>query len=720
MRPIRQFARFVVYRPGLAVFGAVAALAALSLLAGAPGTDNSLQVWFVRDDPALVSYRAFLSEFGNDEAVVIAYRPPAWPDTAELGLLAATEARLGAIDGIARVLSPATFGAAPSAEAQRLMRRLGLLGEEGAVALIAFMDARPDMDADRGRILDDLRGALEATIGAAGREFHLAGNGVLYEGLNDQTERDSAVFLTLSIVLMTVLLLAGLGRVTAVAAVLAAPLAATIATTSLVALSGKTLNVVMATLPALILVIGVADGVHVFLDWYRARRVAQPTNSSERKALAADVLARMALPCLFTSVTTAIAFAALLSSRMAVVRDLGMFAGVGVLLAWVFVLVACGAALSWVDVRPPARMPIDRLHEPLARLGRAVTRRPAFVVGAFAVALALLLVGAARIAVDTHTLELLPAGHEVRRDSDWIEENLGLYTPLEFVITSASGSVLEPDTRAAIDAWRERAEQRPEVERTFSGLDVLALGGLRPAAPAEAAEAVLEGYRSATGDDLAAYLSPARDRVRVTALVPMGTARDFAATVDALRAAAPETLGSRASVEASGYLPLYVRIIDYTVASAITGLALAFAAVFLVLGALLRSWRLLLIAIPPNLFAVAAVFGFMGWVGVPLDIATATVGAIVLGIAVDDTVHLLHRYGELRRRGSPEPAADALAETGPALVLTSAVLALGLGVLMAAGSLSVVYFGMVAAVAITAALIADVLLLPALLARRPA
>lgn len=709
----------MVDRPGLVVAGTILTVVGLSLVAGAPRTDNSLQVWFVRDDPALVRYRTFLAEFGNDEAVVIAYRSPAGADAAELELLHRTEERLRGIDGVARVVSPATFGSAPSAEAQRLMRRLGLAGEtEGALALIAFMDARPDIDTDRGRILDEVRDALEETLGAAGRDVHLAGTGVLYEGLNDQTERDSAVFLTLSMLLMTVLLMVGLGRVTAVAAVLTAPLLATLAVTSLIALSGKTLNVVMATLPALILVIGVADGIHIFLEWYRVRRAAEPANVAERKALAGDVLARMALPCLFTSVTTAVAFAALLSSRMAVIRDLGIFAAIGVLIAWMFVLVACGAALSWVDVRPPARTPIARLRPPLARLGRNVTGRPARVIAAFAVALALLLLGAARIAVDTHTLELLPEGHEVRRDSDWIERNLALYTPLEFVITSTAGSVLQPETRAAISSWRRRAEQRPEVERTFSGLDVLELGGLGPAAPAAAVEAGLEAYRAATGDALGAYLSPARDRVRVTALVPMGTARDFATTVDALRAAAPETLGSRATVEAAGYLPLYVRIIDYTVSSAIIGLALAFAAVFLVLGALLRSWRLLLIAIPPNLFAVGAVFGFMGWVGIPLDIATATVGAIVLGIAVDDTVHLLHRYQELRRGGSQDAAADAVAETGPALVLTSAVLALGLGVLMAAGSLSVVYFGMVAAVAITAALLADLLLLPALLPRR--
>jgi uncharacterized protein len=110
------------------------------------------------------------------------------------------------------------------------------------------------------------------------------------------------------------------------------------------------------------------------------------------------------------------------------------------------------------------------------------------------------------------------------------------------------------------------------------------------------------------------------------------------------------------------------------------------------------------------------------WAGsaVSLDIATATVGAIVLGIAVDDPVHFLHRYRAGREGGAADPATAALTGAGPAMVLSSAVLVLGMGILLAAGSLSIAYFGLLTALAMTAALLGDMLLLPTLLGgRRP-
>ncbi len=314
--------------------------------------------------------------------------------------------------------------------------------------------------------------------------------------------------------------------------------------------------------------------------------------------------------------------------------------------------------------------------------------------------------------VDTHTLGLLPDDHPVVEDSRWIEANLGRYTPLEFVVTARSGSVLEPAVLARTAAWQDSVDGAAGIDRTLGLTDLLALAGERVPGTASEAREQVAALSDALDDDLSATLSEDRTATRITAFVPMGTARDFAAAVDTALAAGRALLEPVATIEATGYLPLYVRIIDYTVASTISGLALAFAGVFLVLVVLLRSWRLVAAAVPPNLLAVATVFGVMGWTGIPLDIATATVGAIILGLAVDDTVHLLHRYQEAGG------ADTALAGAGPAMVLTTAVLVLGFGVLLAAGSLSIVYFGVLITLAAAAALVADLLLLPLLLPHR--
>jgi predicted RND superfamily exporter protein len=106
----------------------------------------------------------------------------------------------------------------------------------------------------------------------------------------------------------------------------------------------------------------------------------------------------------------------------------------------------------------------------------------------------------------------------------------------------------------------------------------------------------------------------------------------------------------------------------------------------------------------------------MGWLGVSLDIGTAMVAAVVLGIAVDDVVHLLDRFREKRDLGADVEAAmhDAVREVGQAVVSTSLALAVGFGALALSPWASVAHFGLISAIAIVAALATDLLLVPAL------
>ncbi|HEV2149763.1 MAG TPA: MMPL family transporter [Longimicrobiaceae bacterium] len=685
--------RAVSRRPRAALL--LLALATLPLAAAAAGLkpDNSLSVWFVEDDPALLAYREFLREFGSDEAVAAAYPTPGGalsPGERALQLRAAE--RLRAIEGVEEVLSPATLAASlpPGEGTADALRRAGVVSEDGETALLLVrMSARPDLDAVRGEILEQIREALAETVGVGGRGVHLAGNGVLYDALNRQTIRDSALYLGLAFVLMTALLWLTLRRARAVAVALAGPLAASGATLGIFALSGRPLTQVTAILPMLILVIGLTDAIHLVSHHYTERRAHPPAGEPERRERVARSMADLAVPCLFTSVTTALGFLALSASRMPVVRDLGLFAAVGMVLVWVLTMVACTAGLALRDLPPP---PESRgTDRALAALGRALPRRRGWVLAGSAAAAALLLAGVARMEVNTYTLELLPPGHEVREDSRWIEAHAGFYTPLEFVVRSTDGRpVLRPEVLDRLGEWRRRAERRPEVGRTFGAADL--------------------GERSV-------YLSRDGRTARITAYVPMSSTQGFAATARALEREGREVLGEGVTIRAAGYLPLYLRIIDYVLESTLRGLALAAGVVFVVLGLLLRSLPLTAAAVPVNLFPVLLVFGVMGWSGIPLDIATATIGAIVLGIAVDDSIHFLFRYrGERRAGAAPEAAVGTTLQTaGRGIVLSTVVLALGFAVLAASGSRSIAYFGILAALAVVGALVADLFLLPALL-----
>ena len=171
-------------------------------------------------------------------------------------------------------------------------------------------------------------------------------------------------------------------------------------------------------------------------------------------------------------------------------------------------------------------------------------------------------------------------------------------------------------------------------------------------------------------------------------------------------------------MDATGYLPLYVRIMTLVVESQLWTFGLALAVILGVIGLLFRSVRAALLALVPNVLPVLLTLGVMGWIGIPLDVATVTIAAVLFGLVVDDSVHLLHRYGVGRERGLDPGSAVQWAgrEGGPMLVTTTCVIGLGVLVLILAQVKSVVWFGGLTALGIGLALVVDLLVFPALIA----
>jgi predicted RND superfamily exporter protein len=700
----------VARRPKTTLLALLVAVAPLAMAGAALTPDNSLAVWFVDDDPALAGYRGFVREFGNDEVVAIAYRAPGDAlAPGELDVQRRAAAGLRAVEGIDQVLAPAVLAdSMGTGEAARAyLRKSGLVSADGRTAtLLARMSARADIDEVRGAILDSVRAVAGTTLGAA-RAPHYAGIGVVYDALNRQTIKDSGFYLGIAFVVMGVLLWFALRRWRAVAIALVPPVIVSVMTTGLFVLTGRPFTQVTSILPMLVLVIGLSDAIHLVAHYYGERRAADAPDLAARRELVARSAAWVAVPNLFTALTTAAGFLALASSRMPAIRDLGLFAAISMLILWVMTLLVGTAALSLWDVPPPpARSHGGRLDGWLAWMSVHVPRWRWAVLGGMAVLTAVLLAGAARVRADTYTIQLLPPDHVARSDSRWIEANAGFYTPLEFVVHATerpdnppgTPDALDPRLLRAVAEWQRRAEARPDVDRTFGVAELAAAGRAVPGG----------GYVSADGRE-----------ARVTAFVAMSSTQGFAGTTRELETLGYDVIGGAGagSLRASGYLPLYLRIVDYVVSGTIWGLAISTVIVFAMVGILLRSLPLTLAAVPTNLFPVALVFGIMGWMGIPLDIATATIGAIVLGIAVDDTIHFLCRYRTEREAGlsREEAVGRTYRETGRSVVFASMVLAIGFAVLATSSSQSIKYFGIVASLSIVGAMLADLLLLPVLL-----
>ncbi len=679
-------ARAIVRHPWLTLGLIAVGIAPLLVLATRLVPDNSLSAWFVERDPALAEYRAFLDRYGNDEAILVGFDTPRGArDAEELRAQQALAASLREVDGIARVL----VGAALPPTVAR-----GLVAEDGsAAAIVAWMAVRPDIDAVRGRVIDQVDSIAASALAASGRQVKLVGTGVLYEGLNRQTTRDTGIFLTLALVAMVAVLAAVFRDSRAVAYAILPPLLAATAALGLFVASGRPFTVVGSVLPTLVLVIALADTVHALQHHLAKRSTAVVGDEAGRLDRLAESMSWIAVPCLHTAVTTAAGFAALGTSRIALVRDFGLLSAVAVVLAWLIALVTITALLAIADVRPRDAGREPRLGIALGRLARALPAYRTRVIAGFAVATLILLAGIARVRADTITIGILPKWSRVRLDSEWVERRLGAYTPLEFIVRTPATRDAEFSTK--LEEWRDRLGTVDGIERTFTAGDIGFLGA-----------AIAPQYLTAAGTEL-----------RVTAFVRMTTSRSFTRLASAGESVGRTVFGDSGTVRATGYLPLYARITDYVVQSTVWGFGGSLILVFGLLWLLVRDWRVVIAAVPSNVLPVVLVYGVLGWAGIPLDVATAMTGAVVLGIVVDDTIHVLHRYGHARAGGANAAAAAEITirEAGPSVVLTSVVVGAGFAVMIAGSTTIVAYFGLVATLAIIGALIADLLLLPLLL-----
>ncbi len=719
------------------------------MTAGVP--DNALKVWFLETDPGLVAYEEFHASFGNDEVVLLWVEPPGGPfSPAGQAAIETVSGRLEALEGVARVHSILTardawktdaglrFDRALEGGAERAadnpLFRDRLVSADGEAAMLwvepAVMD---DFDARRDAIVGAIRATADQAL--ADLPHALGGVGVIYSGLNLVTQRDFGVFVGLSYLVIFGALWWIFRSWRLVAAVGGVVTVGTLVALGALGLAGKQINMITVVLPTLVIVLGLADAVHFPAAFARAQVAGRP-----RGEAVAAALKQVAVPCLMTTLTTMAGFLALVSSPMAVIRDLGLYAALGVGAALVASMVLMAATLPGLPDAWTLRE--SRLVQGLlARIrGLLERRRPALVIASVAIA-AVSAYGAAQVVTDTYTIGYLPDDHVVVTDHERIEADWGDYSVIDFLVRPAGGRrVDDPEILEATLRFEEAARKLDGVRDGY-GLHTVyrrmadVLGAPVPAGEALSPKMVAQlsllleiqdlEWDRADPDHADNFLAPLRteagDLGRMTLVGRMPSAKEIELLLADLQAVADAAIGDHGSIEPAGYPPLYAKIVDYAMSSQIRGFFGALAIIFGLMLVWLRSPRLALIALVPNAFPVLVMMGVMGAAGIHLDIATATVAAIVIGVSIDDSVHfLLHwRRAELDGARWEEAVAITYRHAGLPAVLTTVLLVLGYPVLMLAEVKTVVSFGLLTTVAAAAALYADLVVLPLLLRAWP-
>ncbi len=223
-------------------------------------------------------------------------------------------------------------------------------------------------------------------------------------------------------------------------------------------------------------------------------------------------------------------------------------------------------------------------------------------------------------------------------------------------------------------------------------------------------------YEMSGSEEAEEYVSPDYRHASLEMRLKLAMTSETAKLVEAIGAEIESTPAASARVTLTGIGALWLKLLDYIVTSQIQGFLIAFGVIAQMLCAVFRSLLVGLIAMLPNLSPVVLTLGMMGWLGIPLDYNKIFIAAVSIGIAVDDTIHLVSRYHhEFERSGDYRQALRAsMQDVGRALFITSVALVLGFLCLTLSVMARSITFGVLLAITILVALLADFLLMPAL------
>lgn len=482
------------------------------------------------------------------------------------------------------------------------------------------------------------------------------------------------------------------------------------------------LNTVTVLAPLYVMTLAVAAAVHILVS---ARQVMVETD--DRKEWARRALSEHMGAIIVACVTTAIGFFSLNFSISPPFRELGNMTGFGVLFAMFYTLTLLPALIVILPFkRQPSEPTASVLMNKLADF--VIAKRQPLLLGGTAVVIACA-AGVSQLKLEDNFVEYFDDSFEFRRDTDYAEKRLtGMYM-LEFPLDSgAEQGINDPEFLATADAFTGWLRDQPEVVNVRSLTDTIKRLNMNMHADDPAYQRVPDNDMEASqylflyelslgyGMDLTDQVDVGRQVMRISFNMRDVTTADMREITERAKGWLADNANG-VDAAPTGMVHVFNLISYRDTRAMLTGTAIALVLISAIIMLALRDVRIGMISLIPNLLPAVVAFGLWGYGVGAVTLAIAVVLAATLGIVVDDTVHFLSKYAKARRSGksAEDSVRYAFATVGMALLVTTVGLVAGFGVLAQSGFAVNGDLAKLTAITITIALVADFLLLPALL-----
>ncbi|MFA9471798.1 MAG: RND family transporter, partial [Deltaproteobacteria bacterium] len=545
-------------------------------------------------------------------------------------------------------------------------------------------------------------------------------------------EEDMPVLMALSFLVITLSLILVFRRPTGVIGPFMVVAFAMAVSVGVIGLIGWDIDFMFGMMPTLLIAVGVADSVHILseFDIYQ-RRLGNRRDAIRR------TLYLVGPPCLLTSLTTAAGFLSLSLSPVKSVAHLAVYSAAGVMAAFIASITILVVFLSFgrqtsSDASPKKVKARARkgkaLGAALQSLATFVIRFQNAILVAFAVVFVASAWGISMLTVDSNFLTEFSEKIPVRRTTQFVDDHMsGTYSIVYVFDSGEADGIKEPAVLREIERVQREAERHELVTKTYSVVDLMKdinqsfHNGDRayyeiPDSRELVAQYLLV-YEMSGGEEIRDYLSIDYARATLELRCKMTNTSRLQGIVEQIDEHLDAQPLRASTVSVTGIGALWLKFVDYITWSQIQGALIALTVVSLMMIVVFRSVKIGLLSMIPNISPVVLVLGGMGWAGVHLDYYRLLIAPVAIGLAVDDTIHLMTRYHhEFGKLGDYKKALYASMDgVGRALFITSAILVVGFLTNVFSVMDGQKSFGILLATVIAVALVADFLLMPALI-----
>jgi predicted RND superfamily exporter protein len=600
-----------------------------------------------------------------------------------------------------------------------------LISADGTMSLL-FGTLRPSGETppDAAAVVAAAREMVaRAELDAGEHRFHVVGAPMLVASFAEIAEVDNAKIIPLLLLACIVIMYVVLRSVWCVAYGMVIILTSALGVLGLSGWLGVQMTSITTVLPQIMIGVAVAGCLHILVIY----RLAQK-DFSNRKEAALYALTKNVNPTLLTSLTTAIGFISFSVSEIKTIAELGLAASVGVVFTWLLSYLLLGPLLLLLPFGGPrAGTPLRFAPGGTNALVGWLARHRKQVLAGFAIFVVAGTFAGSQVRIDADPVAYFTDGHPLREGVEAIDAGVGSARNIEIMIDAGcTDCAKDPDFLRRVDTLEQWIEQRDDVVQVLSIVDFLK-ASRRALNGGDQSEYRLADTQGDIAQELLFYtmglplglsvnnrISTQGDAVRLTVMWRVSSSSRALEEISLI-----EQEAARLDLDASvtGKYSLYQRQESYVVGSFLSSVGIALLLICVVLCAAFKSVKLGAIALLPNLTPL-----LMGGIGLwvlqeNLNVGTVLVVSITLGIAVDDTVHILTEFQRLKRSGMSAQRAfeGVFSETGVALCATTLLLMVAFGMSVFASFAPYQIFGILAAVVLFTALVVDLTFLPALL-----